>query len=60
MKRQEITITLIFAPDTRHLAAVQVSGCEEMGLELGDVLDAHVQVGDVRGVVAAVLAAVRA
>ncbi|KAF8961766.1 hypothetical protein BDZ97DRAFT_1827956 [Flammula alnicola] len=39
-----ITIALIFAPDTRKLAAVQASGLDELGVEVGDVIDAHVQV----------------
>jgi hypothetical protein len=55
-----VTITLIFAPNTRQLAAVQTFGLEEMGIDLGDVVDAHVQVNDVHGVVAAILARARA
>lgn len=55
-----ITITLIFAPDTRNLAAVQTLGLEELGVDVGDVIDAHVQVNDVHGLVAAILARARA
>ena len=56
----EITITLIFAPNTRQLAAVQAFELEEMGIDLGDVVDSHVQVNDVHGVVGAILARARA
>lgn len=58
--QHQITITLIFAPDTRNLAAVQTLGTEELGIDVGDVIDAHVQVNDVHGLVAAVLARARA
>lgn len=54
-----ITITLIFAPDTRQLAAATVTGLEEMGVDAGDVIDAHVQINDVHGLVAAILAGAR-
>jgi hypothetical protein len=54
-----ITITLIFAPDTRKLAAVQTVGLEELGVNVGDLIDAHIQVNDVQGVVAAILARAR-
>ncbi|KAF5375714.1 hypothetical protein D9615_009347 [Tricholomella constricta] len=57
--RHRITIALIFAPDTRQLAVVQTSGLEELGVEVGDLIDAHVQVNDVQGVVAAILARAR-
>lgn len=56
----QITITLIFAPDTRNLAAVQTLGLEELSVDVGDVIDAHVQVNDVHGLVAAILARARA
>ncbi|KDR80407.1 hypothetical protein GALMADRAFT_1196651 [Galerina marginata CBS 339.88] len=55
-----VTIILIFAPDTRRLAAAQISGLDELGIEAGDVVDAHVQVNDVHGLVAAILARARA
>ena len=54
-----ITIILIFTPDTRKLAAVQTIGLEELGIDVGDVIDAHIQVDDARGVVAAILARAR-
>ncbi|KAF8155495.1 hypothetical protein B0H34DRAFT_798675 [Crassisporium funariophilum] len=57
---QRITINLIFAADTRRLAAAQTSGLEEMGVDVADVIQSHVQVNDVHGLVAAVLARARA
>ncbi|KJA21425.1 hypothetical protein HYPSUDRAFT_55513 [Hypholoma sublateritium FD-334 SS-4] len=55
-----VVIALIFAPDTRKLAAAQVSGLDELGVEAGDVIDAHVQVDDPHGLIAALLARARA
>jgi hypothetical protein len=55
-----IVIALIFAPDTRRLADAHVSGLEELGVEIGDLIDSHVQVDDVHGFVAAVLMRARA
>ncbi|KAG6857069.1 hypothetical protein H0H87_010034 [Tephrocybe sp. NHM501043] len=55
----QVIINLIFAPDTRRLAAVQTKGLEELGVDVGDLIDAHVQVNDVHGVVAAILARAR-
>lgn len=56
-----IVIGLIFTPDTqRKLAAANVEGLAELGVEPGDVIDAHVQVNDVHGLVAAILARARA
>ncbi|CAA7268255.1 unnamed protein product [Cyclocybe aegerita] len=55
-----VVISLIFAPDTRRLADAQVSGLEELGVDLGDLIDAHIQLNDVHGLVAAVLARARA
>ena len=52
-------ITLIFAPDTRRLAAVQTSGLDEIGVEVGDLVDAHVQINNVIDLVAAILARAR-
>lgn len=55
-----IVISLIFAPDTRRLADAQVSGLEDLGVEIGDLIDSHVQVDDVHGFVASVLMRARA
>ncbi|PFH48962.1 hypothetical protein AMATHDRAFT_64154 [Amanita thiersii Skay4041] len=54
-----ITIALIFAPDTRHLAAVQVTEAEELEIELGDTIDVHIQSNDVHGLIAAILSQYR-
>jgi len=55
-----IIISLVFASDTRKLAAAQASGLDELGVDTGDVIDAHVQVDDAHGLVAAILARARA
>ncbi|KAG6896726.1 hypothetical protein C0992_006493 [Termitomyces sp. T32_za158] len=54
-----ITITLIFAPDTGKLAAVQTKGMDELGVKVGDCIEAHLQTGDVQGVIAAILGKAR-
>lgn len=56
---RRITIILVFQPNTHQLAGVQVAGLEELGVDIGDVLDAHVQMNDVHGLVAAILARAR-
>ena len=38
---------------------MQTSGLEELGINVGDVIDAHILVDDVCGVVAAILARAR-
>ncbi|KAF9478959.1 hypothetical protein BDN70DRAFT_835162 [Pholiota conissans] len=55
-----VTFALIFAPDTRRLAAVQTVGLEELGIDPGDLIVSHVQVDDPHGLVAALLARARA
>ncbi|KAK7050913.1 hypothetical protein VNI00_005025 [Paramarasmius palmivorus] len=55
-----ISITLIFIPDSRQLATAEVAGLEEIGVDPGDVVDAHVQMNDVQGLISAVLARARA
>ncbi|KAH0578238.1 hypothetical protein H2248_004016 [Termitomyces sp. 'cryptogamus'] len=42
-----VTITLLFAPDTGKLAVVQTEGLGELGVVVGDVIEAHLQIGDV-------------
>lgn len=56
-----LTISLIFEPTTRTLAAVQVLNDAREELDLGDTIHSHVQgnIDDVHGVVAAVLAWVK-
>ncbi|KAG7448442.1 uncharacterized protein BT62DRAFT_985785 [Guyanagaster necrorhizus] len=54
-----ISIAFIFVPGTRQLAAVQVGGIEDLDIDVSEIIDAHVQVNDVQGVVAAVIARIR-
>ena len=54
-----ILITLIYAPDTRRLAAVQTSGLDDIGVEVGDLVDTYVQVNDMYSLVTAILARAR-
>ena len=54
-----IMISLIFAPDTRHLAAAEVTGLNGLGVDVGEVIDKHIQTNDVRGLIADVLSHVR-
>jgi len=54
---QRLKITLLFVPNTRQLGDVEVS---EMGIDVGDLIDAHVQSNDVPGLVVAILARARA
>ena len=55
-----ITISFIFAPDTRHLATAQVTGLDAIGeVGLDEVIDSHVQTNDVHGLIADILSHVR-
>ncbi|KAF8843831.1 hypothetical protein BDN67DRAFT_896268 [Paxillus ammoniavirescens] len=56
---KDLILTLLFIPNTRQLASAEVSlgGVE---LDLGDVIDVHVQANDISGLVWAVLAGARA
>ncbi|KAK0473718.1 hypothetical protein IW261DRAFT_1503060 [Armillaria novae-zelandiae] len=56
---RDVSIALIFVPGTRTLAAIQVSGIEDLDVDVSEVIDAHVQVNDVQGVVAAIIARIR-
>ena len=55
-----VTITLIFLPDSRQLAAANVVGLEELGVDPGDAIDAHIQMNNVQGLISAVLLRARA
>ena len=57
--RQEVAIVLLFVPNTRQLADVQVSGLPA-GCDLSDAMGAHVQANDVPGLIAAILQRARA
>jgi len=54
----ELTITLLFIPNTRQLAEAQVQGVDD--IDVAEVVDSHVLMNDVPGLVAAVLARARA
>ncbi|KAF8634245.1 hypothetical protein AX15_001002 [Amanita polypyramis BW_CC] len=54
-----ITIALIFAPDTRHLAAVQVTGLDELGVDVEEVIYTHIQTNDVHNLISTILSHVR-
>ena len=51
---RRVTIILLFVPNTRQLADVQVSGLLSDS-DMSDVIGAHIQANDVVGVIAAVL-----
>ena len=54
-----ITIQLVFQPNSRRLAEAKVFGVEELGIDLEDVLSAHLESNDVHGLVGAVLSRTR-
>ncbi|KII94143.1 hypothetical protein PLICRDRAFT_50127 [Plicaturopsis crispa FD-325 SS-3] len=56
---REITLTLIFLPNTRQLAAANVDGLPP-GTDVAELVDTHVQRNDVPGLVAAIVARGRA
>jgi hypothetical protein len=51
-----LTITLIFLPDTRQLATVDISGCEG---DFTELTETYIQINDVHGLISAVLARTR-
>ncbi|EKM57946.1 uncharacterized protein PHACADRAFT_251867 [Phanerochaete carnosa HHB-10118-sp] len=53
-----VVIILLFVPNTRQLADVQVSDLP-LGSDMSDIIGAHIQANDVVGVVAAVLGRAR-
>ncbi|KAF9267824.1 hypothetical protein L218DRAFT_919570 [Marasmius fiardii PR-910] len=54
-----VRITLIFVPDSRQLASADVAGLDELGVDPGDVIDAHIQMNNVQGLISAVLSRAR-
>jgi hypothetical protein len=54
---QRLKITLLFLPNTRQLADAEVS---EMDIDVGDLIDIHVQSNDVPALVVSILARARA
>ncbi|KAJ7477278.1 hypothetical protein B0H11DRAFT_1298592 [Mycena galericulata] len=59
IKRRPISITLIFHPNTKHLATANVVGLDELGVDASELVDSFVQLNDARGLIAAVLAIAR-
>jgi hypothetical protein len=55
----ELTLTLIFLPNTRQLAAAHVTGFDT-DIDISEIVDSHVHVDDAPGLVAAILARARA
>ncbi|KAL0960970.1 hypothetical protein HGRIS_005967 [Hohenbuehelia grisea] len=56
--KHRIALRIIFEPTTHRLASVQVTGARELGisdLALDEIVAAHVEKNDVRGVVASIL-----
>ncbi|KAJ7122966.1 hypothetical protein C8R44DRAFT_621744 [Mycena epipterygia] len=60
VRRRQISITLIFQPNTRQLATASVLGLDEVGIDIAELVDSHIQTDDARGLIAAVLAIARA
>jgi hypothetical protein len=54
----DITITLLFLPNTRRLAAARVDGLGP-NVDISEIVDYHVQSDDVRGLIAASVSAAR-
>ena len=55
---KELVLTLLFIPNTRQLASASVRH-DGVDLDLGDVIDAHVQANDIPGLVWAVVCRAR-
>ncbi|KAJ7896081.1 hypothetical protein B0H14DRAFT_2680338 [Mycena olivaceomarginata] len=60
VRRRQISITLIFQPNTKQLATASVSGLDELGIDVSELLDSHIHTDDAHGLIAAVLAITRA
>ncbi|KAJ7367735.1 hypothetical protein DFH08DRAFT_928149 [Mycena albidolilacea] len=60
VRRRQISITLIFQPNTKQLATASVSGLDELGIDVSELLDSHIHTDDAHGLIAAVLAIARA
>lgn len=56
---RELVLTLVFVPNTRTLASAAVAGAGVDGVDVAEVVDAHVLTNDLPGLVAAVLARAR-
>ncbi|KAJ7047914.1 hypothetical protein C8F04DRAFT_1387065 [Mycena alexandri] len=60
VRRRQITITLIFQPNTKQLATASVDGLDELGVDVSEILDSHIHTNDAHGLIAAVVAMARA
>ncbi|KAF7301179.1 hypothetical protein MIND_00682400 [Mycena indigotica] len=60
VEQQPISILLTYHPNTRQLANVQVSGLEERGVDVSEVVFKYTDSNDVQGLIAAVLSIARA
>ncbi|KAJ3721131.1 hypothetical protein EV361DRAFT_790249 [Lentinula raphanica] len=56
-RSRQVSITLIFVPNSRLLASAEVQGVEEV--DFSDVIEAHIQMNNIRGMLAAILARTR-
>ncbi|KAJ7729686.1 hypothetical protein DFH07DRAFT_930068 [Mycena maculata] len=60
VRRRQISITLIFHPNTKRLAMASVGGLDELGVDAAEIVDSHIGTNDAHGLIAAVLAMARA
>ena len=58
-KENFLTIKLVFLPDTRQLATVDLSGPAIEGSDFRELIDTYLQSNDVHGLISAVLARAR-
>ncbi|KAJ4469578.1 hypothetical protein J3R30DRAFT_3345425 [Lentinula aciculospora] len=59
-RSRSISITLIFVPNSRQLAAANVRGMEDVGIDFSDAIEGHLQMNNIRGMIAAILGRTRA
>ncbi|KAF6748117.1 hypothetical protein DFP72DRAFT_917577 [Ephemerocybe angulata] len=55
-----VSISLIFVPDTRDLAGVETTGFDTLGVDTAELVESHLQMNDVAGLVALLLSRARA
>jgi len=59
VKEDLLTIKLVFLPDTRQLATVDLSGPAVEGGDFRELIDTYLQSNDVHGLISAILARAR-
>lgn len=59
IKENLLTIKLVFLPDTRRLATVDLSGPAAEDADFGELIDTYLQSNDVHGLISAILARAR-